>query len=370
MSLGGLGFIIEGLVGTLLVLGILVLVHEAGHFVTARITGVRVLEFGIGFPPRAKVLGHDHETEYTLNYLPIGGFVRLEGEDADSDDPRAFGNARLWKQVVILAAGVVMNIVTAFLLFFIVAWLFAPGVAVKADYVVPDGAAGKAGLQSGVTIESVDGQRYGFMTSTGILDAIRANAGKTVTIGYVALDGSHKTAVVTLGTDASKGILGITCSSDPKAQCGLKEVITYTSTDPVSAIGMAADQTGTSLRLVLVGLGTIGSQLASNPSQAPAGVSGPVGIGRVVGIVLQDYGPVILLLLAAVLSANLGLVNILPFPPLDGGRITVLVVKRIFGMKGVSALEAASYVVGFGLLMAFIAWISYFDIIRAATGGP
>jgi regulator of sigma E protease len=370
MTLGGVVFWVEAIAVTLLILGGLVLLHEFGHFITARLFKIRVLEFGIGFPPKARVLGHDHETEYTLNYLPIGGFVRLEGEDSDSDDPRAFGNAPLRNQILVLAAGVTMNFVTAFLLFFVVAWLFAPGEAVTATYVTPDGAAAKAGLASGVTIESVNGQRFGFMTSTGLLQAIRDHAGQTVTIGYVALDGSHKTAIVTLGTDTTKGILGIACSSDPKSGCGLREVITYQSTDPVKAFGMAADQTGTSLRLVLEGLGTIGSQLASNPTAAPSGVSGPVGITRVVGVVLTDYGPIILLLLAAVLSANLGLINILPFPPLDGGRIAVLVVKRVFGMKGVSALEAASYVVGFGLLMAFIAWISYFDIIRAGAGGP
>jgi regulator of sigma E protease len=372
LTLGGIWFWVVAIVATIIVLGALVLFHELGHFLTARLFGIRVLEFGIGFPPRAKVLGHDHETEYTLNYLPIGGFVLLEGEDKDSDDPRAFGNARLPKQVAVLCAGVFMNFVAAFLLFFVVAWLFAPGEAIKAPYVVPGGAAANAGLQNGVTIESLNGQRYGFMTSQHLLDAIKAHAGEKVTIGYIDTSGVHKSVEVTLGTDASKGILGITCAppnAPASTNCGLEEVVTYTTASPGAAVVTAWDQTVTSLRLVLDGLGQIGSQLATNPSQAPAGVQGPVGITHVVGVVLTDYGPAILVLLAAVLSANLGLINILPFPPLDGGRIAILIVKRAFGMKGVSALETATYLVGFALLMAFVAWISFFDIIRAGSGG-
>ena len=371
MTLVGIWFWVVAILGTLIILGGLVLFHELGHFVVARLFGIRVLEFGIGFPPRAKVLGRDRETEYTLNYLPIGGFVRLEGEDTESDDPRAFGNARLPKQVLVLVAGVTMNFVAAFLLFFVVAWLFAPGEAIKAPYVVPGGAAANAGLMNGVTIESLNGQRFGFMSSQHLLEAIRSHAGETVTIGYMDVDGSHKSARVTLGTDASKGILGITCSPPGSnvTNCGLQEVVTYTSSDPGTALGTAWDETWTSLRLVLDGLGQIGSQLVSNPTQGPAGVQGPVGITKVVGVVLTDYGPAILVLLAAVLSANLGLINLLPFPPLDGGRVAVLVVKRVFGKKGVSALETATYLVGFALLMAFVAWISYFDILRAGGGG-
>ena len=97
------------------VLGLLVLIHELGHFLTARAANVRVLEFGIGFPPRAKVLRSKGETVYTLNWLPIGGFVKLEGEDGSDDaDPHSFANAKLWVKVGILLAGVTMNLLLAF----------------------------------------------------------------------------------------------------------------------------------------------------------------------------------------------------------------------------------------------------------------
>ena len=105
----------------ILILGALVVIHELGHFVTARLSNVRVLEFGIGFPPRAKVLRNKGETLYSLNWLPIGGFVKLEGEDGtDADDPRSFSHQGLPKKLTILIAGVVMNVLLAFVIGF--AW--------------------------------------------------------------------------------------------------------------------------------------------------------------------------------------------------------------------------------------------------------
>ena len=115
-----------------LILGALVVVHELGHFLTARLAKVRVLEFGIGFPPRAKVLRSSGETLYTLNWLPIGGFVKLEGEDGDdSGDPRSFSSQSLPIRLLILAAGVLMNLLSAFLIFFLIALLATPLVGLR-----------------------------------------------------------------------------------------------------------------------------------------------------------------------------------------------------------------------------------------------
>ena len=367
MTIEGILFVAMAIGATLLVLGVLVLVHEFGHFVMARLCGIKVLEFGIGFPPRAKVLHDDGETLYTLNYLPIGGFCRFEGEDSDSDDPRSFSRAGLPKQLLVLVAGVAMNILMAFVLFFAVAWLFSPSEAIRDIYVIPDGAAAKAGLVDGVTIESVNGSRYGFMNSTDLLSAIRDHAGQTVTLGYVDLDGQHKTLPVTLGTDPDKGILGVRACADPEKtpnDCNWHVAITYAGADPLTAGGRAADQTWNSLHVIVGALGDMGARIATHPTEAPPGVSGPVGITRVVGVVLTDYGPVILLLLAAILSANLALINILPIPPFDGGKVAIQVIKRAFGVRGVTTYEIATNLVGFILLFVFLGWITYFDILR------
>ena len=111
----------------ILILGALVVIHELGHFFTARAFRVRVLEFGIGFPPRAKVLRNKGETLYSLNWLPIGGFVKLEGEDGtDPDDPRSFSHQGVAKKLTILVAGVLMNVLLAVVIFTGIAWLASP----------------------------------------------------------------------------------------------------------------------------------------------------------------------------------------------------------------------------------------------------
>jgi regulator of sigma E protease len=356
------------IVATLLIIFVLVIVHEFGHFITAKLVGIRVLEFGIGFPPRAKVLTRRGDVDWTLNWLPIGGFVRMEGEEQDSDDPHSFNNAGLLRQLVVLVAGVTMNVVTAFLLFFIVAWLFSPTVSFNQFHVMPGTAAANAGLTDGITIETLNDQHYGFMSSTDLLAAIKAHAGETVTLGYIDQTGVRKSVTLTLGPLPAP--LGISCipSADGKT-CNIHETVTYSMTSPGSAAVTAIDQTGNSLQLIGQALGNIVGQVASNPGKAPAGISGPVGIAQVVGVVLQDYGLVILLLLAGLLSANLALINVLPIPPFDGGKMAIMVIKKIFGVRAVTTYEIATNLIGFALLIAFVLWISYFDVMRIGNGG-
>ena len=142
----GIGNGLINVVLLLVILVVLVVLHEFGHFIVARKAGVKVHEFGIGFPPRARVLGSDGETTYTLNWLPIGGFVKLEGEEGDSDDPRSFVRQRLATRVTILLAGVAMNILIAFLIFTAIAGLADPVADVRIAQVQPDSPAASIGL--------------------------------------------------------------------------------------------------------------------------------------------------------------------------------------------------------------------------------
>lgn len=400
MTTQGLLFALLAIPVTLLVLCVLVLAHEFGHFITARLSGIKVLEFGIGFPPRAKVLHDDGETLYTLNYLPIGGFCRFEGEDSDSDDPRSFSMAGLPKQILVLVAGVTMNLLMAFAIFFVVAWVWSPGETVKAEYVLPNSAAGRAGLPNGIQIESLNGERFHFLVGGDPLEAIKAHPGETVTIGYIDSSGARKTAVVELGSTTNpntgkvQGFLGITCQSPammvvgavqsgmnwgrlataqpqlPPQTCSMTANVNYAvlQTDPGAAAATAFDQTTKSLGLILGALGDLGAHIATEPTQAPPGVMGPAGITQSVGLVLLDYGPVMLLILAAILSANLALINILPIPPFDGGKIAIQGIKRVFGVRGVTNYEIVTNLVGFVLLFVFLGWITYFDILRLGGG--
>jgi regulator of sigma E protease len=369
----------------ILILGGLVVIHEVGHFVVARLFRIRVLEFGVGFPPRAKVLREKGETLYTLNWLPIGGFVRLEGEDGDSEDPRSFAVQRLWKKLTVLVAGVGMNLLLAFLIFFSIAWLATPQGGLTFAEVTAGSPAEVAGLEAGDTIVAIDGETFDLFPSPdagrAAIEALRDKAGETVTLTVVGEDGSEREVVVTLRPPAAavdKGALGIR---------GAQLVFTgeYAGQDFVSAVQAGLAWTVSAFTLILDGLADLLSSIVSNPGQAPP-VSGPVGIAAQVGDVFWQLGPVFTLYLAALLSANLALVNILPFPPLDGGRMLLLVLKTVLSgggralrtvgirVDGPSAattlsVERLTYLVGFVFLFGFLIWITYFDIVRQVSGG-
>ena len=341
-------------------LGILVVIHELGHFFTARLAGVRVLEFGLGFPPRARVLRSEGETLYTLNWLPIGGFVRLEGEDGDSDDPRSFVRAPLPTKFVILIAGVVMNLLLAFAIFFAIFAFAFPTFTLTINEVQLSSPAAAAGLVVGDRVETLDGARFDGFDNPGLV--LRDRAGQTVELGVVRADGRTETLKPTLRAPeditVTSGALGITFGRE----------IVYTQNAPADAFQMAVAQTGKALTLIWNGLGQLGESLVNRPTQAPP-ASGPIGIASQVGDVFWQLGPVYTLYLAGILSANLALVNILPIPPFDGGRILMLMLKSVAGDRVSVRAEQLTYIVGFVFLMTFLVWISYFDVARFFGGG-
>jgi regulator of sigma E protease len=354
----------------IIVLGGLVLFHELGHFLVARLARVRVLEFGIGFPPRAGVLRRGGETLYTLNWLPIGGFVKLEGEDGDDNqDPRSFSRARLPVKLIILVAGVVMNLLLSFAIFTLIAWLATPYVGLKFATVEPGSPAQAAGLQPGDAIVSIDGQSFEFYGES-VITALRAHAGQPVTIGLLRSDGSRETVTATLRSEsqvqAGQGALGIRAG-----ERGFESVFygAYTGRPLGDAIVIGARETGRWFGLILGGLRDLGASFVTNPAAPPEGVSGPVGIATSLGEVFRGSGPILTLYVAGILSANLALVNILPFPPLDGGRMLVIVLKSIAGPRISLRAERLTYAIGFVALFTFLIWITVFDIARQVGGG-
>jgi regulator of sigma E protease len=357
-----------------LILGTLVVIHELGHFVTARMANVRVLEFGIGFPPRAKVLRSSGETLYTLNWLPIGGFVKLEGEDGDEgDDPRSFVNQPLRTRLVILLAGVAMNLVLALGIFLLIALLATPLFGLRFNMVEPGSPAARAGLQPGDAILAINGKRYElfgrYVGQTDQITDLRALAGETVVLEIDRQNGQVDQVTVTLRPrseiDLDTGPLGIPATADAPYQAQFYGA--YIQHDPVTAARIAVQETVGWFGLILEGLGKVVSSFVTNPTAPPAGVSGPIGIAQQIGIVFWGQGPVMTLYVAGILSANLALVNALPFPPLDGGRMLMMVLKRLFGRRISLQAERLTYLVGFVFLMAFLVWVTYFDIIRGGA---
>jgi len=388
------------LVMFLVILGGIVLIHDLGHFVTARLADVRVLEFGIGFPPRAKVIGvgkpHPDDlarpivapalppgmapgsaeaeqflaaaaasatarrqgTLYTLNWLPIGGFVKLEGEDGgDSADPRSFQNAWLPVKLIILVAGVTMNLLLAFVIFTGIAMTGEPAVGVRFGVVAPDSPAAQAGLVPGDVVVAVNGQRHSAFSGQTPVQDLNANAGKPVTLTIQHADGTTQDVQVTLRvpSGAEQGALGIgELKGTPVG------TITHTVGD---AVQLGVQRTAEAFTLIIGGLADLGRSIVTNPT-APPPASGPVGIAVTMGDVLWGLGPLYVLYMAGLLSANLALVNALPFPPLDGGRMLVILLKAIprYGTRISVRAERLTYAVGFVALFTFLIWITVFDI--------
>lgn len=349
------------------ILGAVVLVHELGHFVVARLSRVRVLEFGIGFPPRAKVLGNRGETVYTLNWLPIGGFVKLEGEDGDdADDPRSFGRAPLWKRLLILAAGVLMNFILSFAIFAGIALVGDPTLGVTVGMIQPGSPAAAAGLQPNDTLVSVNGTSFDALGGgPTLLDTLRASAGQQIQLG-VERAGQTSTVSVTLRPaseiTATNGALGVSQLSGTTTAVSIGH-------DVPTAIGLGVDRTVSATRLILGGLGDLAAGIINRPTEPPQ-AAGPIGIAVQIGDVFWTLGPVFTLYLAGILSANLGVVNILPLPPLDGGRMLIITLKSLFGQRISLRAERLTYVVGFVFLFVFLIWVTGFDLIRQFGGTP
>ncbi len=370
------------IVTLLVILVTLVVLHELGHFIAARMAGVRVHEFGVGFPPRALILHRGKETVYTLNWLPIGGFVRLEGEDGDSEDPRSFVRQPLRTRLLILLAGVAMNFLLAWVIFSFIAAAADPAYAVRVVSVEAGSPAEVAGLVGGQPtgevaedgtpirdltgdlILAINGERFPVFADPTADDAavryLRSHLGETVILSVRHPDGTVTDVPATLRSQADldagqQGALGIRLAMSYQ---DLQEL----HRGPLDAIVIGFQRTIDASTLILRGLQDLVRNLANPP------VQGPVGMIDTVGTVRTTLPPVFLLWLVGVLSANLAVVNALPLPPLDGGRAAMALAKRFFGTRITPLLEQRVYLVGWLGLMGFLVWITMFDIRRLGGG--
>jgi regulator of sigma E protease len=259
--------------------------------------------------------------------------------------------------------------VLAFVIFTSIAWLATPFVGVRFFDVQESSPAAEAGLVAGDAIVAIDGRRYEFFGASSILDGLRASAGQHVTLTVDHRDGTRSEVPVTLRPpeqiNETQGALGISSSSDAPFQTDFFGE--YTGRDLPAAIAVGASETGRAFGLIANGLGALVGSVAENPTAAPP-VAGPVGIAVQIGDTFWNAGPILTLYVVGILSANLALVNVLPFPPLDGGRMLVIVLKRIFGTRISLRAEQLTYLVGFIFLFAFIIWITGFDIMRILGG--
>lgn len=335
-----------------LVFGGLIFIHEFGHFLLAKRAGVRVDKFALGFGPRLASFRRG-ETEYSLRLVPLGGFVLMAGmhPSHDESDPvppgRGFNDKSIFQRMSIVIAGPLMNLVLAAGLLTVV--LAAVGVRMpvpRIDAVEPGFPAAAAGLRAGDVIAAIDGRRV--RSWNQVQEAVAQSPERPLEL-RVRRDGSERAVVVVPVHREGRGFIGIRPALENR-RLGLGR-----------AVPEAAAMTGRILSLTIHGLA------AALRGAGTADILGPVGIGQQIGEASRQ-GIGTLLFLAAVLSANLGLLNLLPFPALDGSRLVFLTVEAVRGRPVNPERENWIHAVGFAVLLLLLLAVTYRDILRLNLG--
>jgi regulator of sigma E protease len=348
-----------------LILGLLVFVHELGHFAMAKKMGMKVEEFGFGFPPR--LFGRRRGgTMYSVNWIPLGGFVRIKGESGEyRQDSDSFAAKKIWQRAIVLSAGVFMNIVLAGVLLSI-GYMFGLPSAIDGSLpksarvrdeqmqimrVLPESPAAEAKLAAGDTLQSIDG--LVFDTAEAARAYIKENGTKGVEIIIKKEDGTYLTATVAARELGEAGIVGI--------GVGLIKtgIVSYA---PPMAVVQGFAGAGMLCYEVVRSFAEIIKNLIVR-QEAGMELSGPVGIAVMTGQ-FAAMGLIYLLQFTAVLSVNLAVINILPFPALDGGRLLFLVIEKIRRRPIDEQIEGVVHAIGFFLLMLIVVLVTYQDFVR------
>ncbi|QQG43155.1 MAG: RIP metalloprotease RseP [Candidatus Daviesbacteria bacterium] len=345
----------------ILSLVLLVVIHEFGHFLMARKFGIKVEEFGFGIPPRiiGKKIG---ETLVSLNWLPLGGFVRLLGEDeTDSKvlkNPRSFAAHSAKERIVVVVAGVVMNLLLAWVLFYIVLIagnfkIFHPAAepSVYVARTIDNFPAQAAGLKNGDQVLQIDGQKITNITQA--VEIIKSKDRQSVTLEIKDTAGNHKTLKLTpQKTDDGDRIIGVIFGIS-----SLKEYKTIPE-KVFSGVSYSWDLT----KLTFAGLGQLLHNLAVGEFKtASQSVSGPVGLATASNNILK-VGVLPYAWFLGLISLTLAIFNILPIPALDGGRLFFLMVEAFFGKKLKAETEKLIHTIGFAILIGLSLLVVFSDI--------
>jgi regulator of sigma E protease len=340
----------------IIVLSVLIIVHELGHFLAAKATGVPVEEFGIGFPPRlyGKKLGG---TVYSINWIPFGGFNKITGE-IDPDVPKGLASRGYGVRLLVLAGGIILNLLLPFVLM-AVAYMVPHNIVdgqVVVEEVAPGSPAEAAGIRPDDTVVSINERT---VRSLGDLARyIQLNLGDEITIAVVHADTSTETVSLVPRWRPPEGQGAIGTLSRTENAVIISESLPFWRAVPTGARECIET-------LVLYKNGIIGMIIGTVPF-VPAG---PVGIVQVTGEVAHSgISPV--LELAAFISIAIAITQLIPFPALDGGRIIFVIIEWIRRGKRVSPrIEGIVHSVGFIVLLALLVLITYQDIFRWVSGG-
>lgn len=363
----------------IVILVALILVHELGHFIVAKLSGMRVDEFGIGYPPRALTLGKIGETEYTLNWLPFGGFVKIYGEDRDSKDTdhvgdttshmgRAFSDKNRFLQALVLLAGIAMNLIFAWVL---ISGSLAFGtpralddseIAQAKDAVVtvsdilPGSPAEDAGMKAGDSILKVIADKETFvpLDPKAFTDFVAKDTTGTPITFDIRRDGEEIVLSAVPATHVIPAMPDRMALGIGVAVVGTVPVPLYRA--PILGAEYTWEitkETAAGLAHFFLGIVTFSANLSQ--------VTGPVGIAGAVGTA-SKAGLSSLVSLTAIISINLALINLIPIPALDGGRLLFVIIESITRRRINSNIAATVNTVGFGLLILLMVVVTVHDV--------
>lgn len=363
----------------LVILGVLVFVHELGHFMVARRNGVKADEFGFGFPPRMAGFFQDEKTNkykfvwgnkeieskntvYSINWIPLGGFVRIKGENGDGvKEPDSFASKKAWPRIKILAAGVIMNFIFAWLLISIGLMIGAPeqiedganmpDSKIQITDVLSNSPAEQAGIKVGDEILRTNIQTN-FANVLDVQNYINSKKGQE--IRFNILRGKEMIEIKVIPREnapAGQGAIGVGLAQTVIVKYPIHQAI-WNGLKAVYNLTL----------LILVALGGIIAKLFTGHGVG-AEVSGPIGIAILTKQV-ATLGLVYVLQFAALLSINLGIINALPIPALDGGRILFILIEKIKGSPVTQKTEQAFHTIGFILLILLMILITLRDVVK------
>ncbi|MFN3821011.1 MAG: RIP metalloprotease RseP [bacterium] len=343
-----------------MVIGVVVLVHELGHFVAAKMSGVRVEAFSIGFPPKI-LRWHRRGTEYSLGLIPLGGYVKLAGmsdeslAEGDPNDPRGFNRQPFYRKLFIITAGVLMNFVLGWLFYSLV--VYGEGVSklegTRVTMVSPDYPAYQAGIEVGDEIIEVGG--VPIKNWQEMVEIIRHSPNIPLLVQFRRGDSLLSTEIIPKPTrefDLSTGKMEVV------GKIGVMGTWTTEKVGLLAALGYGARQTAWVVRLNLISLKALLSGQAGLKE-----LTGPLGIARMSEGAARA-GMISFLSFIALISVSIGFLNLLPIPMLDGGHLIFIVVEAILRRQIPEKVKLHLIRIGLALLIALVLLVSYFDLIR------
>lgn len=339
-----------GIILAVLVFGIIIFIHELGHFLLAKANGIRVDEFSLGMGPRlfSKVKG---ETRYSLKLFPIGGSCMMGEDDVNDVGEGSFNSKSVWARISVVAAGAIFNFLLAFVFAIIIIGYMGYDEPVISD-VIPGYSAEAEGMQAGDRIVRMNNKKINIWREVTYYNQV--HPGETVELVYERDGEKHEVTIIPKQDESGRYLMGVQAPMKYK-KANVFTTIQYSVYEVKFWIGSTLE----SLKMLIAG------------SVGVDQLSGPVGIGEIVNDTYQeskDYGFVVVMMqmlsIGILLSANLGVMNLLPLPALDGGRLVFLFIEAIRGKRVSPEKEGLVHLIGMVLLMALMVFVLFNDLNR------